>query len=145
MNKIYTIGLLVLIGSAFAKAQTLPTSKADSLMLRSIYDFNLTESKSYEWLDYLSNTIGGRLSGSLQAERAVIYTEKEIKKFTDRTELQSVLVPKWTRGTPEFAYIQLNDLSTINVNVCALGGSIPTREAGIKAPVIEVTSFARAF
>jgi hypothetical protein len=140
MNKIYTLGLLVLIGSAFAKAQTLPTSKADSLMLRSIYDFNLTESKSYEWLDYLSNTIGGRLSGSLQAERAVIYTEKEIKKFTDRTELQSVLVPKWTRGTPEFAYIQLNDLSTINVNVCALGGSIPTREAGIKAPVIEVTS-----
>lgn len=140
MNKIYTIGLLVLIGSAFAKAQTLPTSKSDSLMLRSIYDFNLTESKSYEWLDYLSNTIGGRLSGSLQAERAVIYTEKEIKKFTDRTELQSVLVPKWTRGTPEFAYIQLNDLSTINVNVCALGGSIPTREAGLKAPVIEVTS-----
>jgi hypothetical protein len=50
------------------------------------------------------------------------------------------MVPKWSRGTPEFAYMQLNDLSTINVNVCALGGSIPTRQAGIKAPVIEVTS-----
>jgi hypothetical protein len=140
MNKIYSFGLIILLCSAFAKAQSIPSKSADSIMMRSIYDFNLTESKSYEWLEYLSNTIGGRLSGSTQAQRAVEYTEKELAKFTTRTELQSVMVPKWTRGTPEFAYIQLNDLSTINVNVCALGGSIPTKEAGIKAKVIEVKS-----
>jgi len=140
MNNIYALGFFILTCFAFAKAQSLSSSEADSLMMKSIYDFSLTESKSYEWLDYLSNNIGGRLSGSIQAERAVTYTEKEMEKFTTRTELQSVMVPKWTRGTPEFAYIQLNDLSTINVNVCALGGSIPTRQAGIKAPVIEVTS-----
>jgi hypothetical protein len=126
--------------SASAKAQFLPSHVTDSVMMESIYNFNLTESKSYEWLDYLSNNIGGRLSGSIQAERAVRYTEKEISKFTTRTEMQSVMVPKWSRGTPEFAYVQLNDLSTINVNVCALGGSIPTKQAGIKAPVVEVTS-----
>ena len=140
MNKLQTIGFFILLCSAFAKAQLVQTSQADSLMLRSIYDYSLTESKSYEWLEYLSNNIGGRLSGSIQAQRAVEYTEKEIAKFASRTELQSVMVPKWTRGTPEFAYMQLNDLSTINVNVCALGGSIPTREAGIKAAVVEVTS-----
>jgi hypothetical protein len=140
MNNIYALGFFILTCSAFAEAQSLSSSEADSLMMKSIYDFSLTESKSYDWLDYLSNNIGGRLSGSIQAERAVKYTEKELKKFTMRTELQSVMVPKWSRGTPEFAYIQLNDLSTINVNVCALGGSIPTRQAGIKAPVIEVTS-----
>jgi hypothetical protein len=140
MNNIYTTSFFILICLAFAKAQSLSSYETDSLMMKSMYDFSLTESKSYEWLDYLSNNIGGRLSGSLQAERAVKYTEKEIAKFTTRTELQSVMVPKWTRGTPEFAYMQLNDLSTINVNVCALGGSIPTRQAGIKAPVIEVTS-----
>jgi hypothetical protein len=140
MNNIYTTSFFILICLAFAKAQSLPSYETDSLMMKRIYDFSLTESKGYEWLDYLSNNIGGRLSGSLQAERAVKYTEKEIVKFTTRTELQSVMVPKWTRGTPEFAYMQLNDLSTINVNVCALGGSIPTRQAGIKAPVIEVTS-----
>ncbi len=109
-------------------------------MLRSIYDHNLTQSKSYEWLDHLSNEIGGRLSGSIQAERAVDYTTAELAKFVDRTEKQSVMVPKWTRGTPEFAYIQLGNLNTINVNVCALGGSIPTREEGIKAEIIEVKS-----
>ena len=140
MNKLHTIGFFILLCSAFAKAQLVQTSQADSLMLKSIYDYSLTESKSYEWLEYLSNNIGGRLSGSIQAQRAVEYTEKEIAKFASRTELQSVMVPKWTRGTPEFAYMQLNDLSTINVNVCALGGSIPTREAGIKAAVVEVTS-----
>lgn len=140
MNKLHTIGFFILLCSAYAKAQLVQTSQADSLMLKSIYDYSLTESKSYEWLDYLSNNIGGRLSGSIQAQRAVEYTEKEIAKFASRTELQSVMVPKWTRGTPEFAYIQLNDFSTINVNVCALGGSIPTREAGIKAGVVEVAS-----
>ena len=30
-----------------------------------IYDVALNDGKSYEWLDYLSNQIGGRLSGSL--------------------------------------------------------------------------------
>jgi len=140
MNKLHTIGFFILLCSAFAKAQLVQTSQADSLMLKSIYDYSLTGSKSYEWLEYLSNNIGGRLSGSIQAQRAVEYTEKEMAKFVSRTELQSVMVPKWTRGTPEFAYMQLNDFSTINVNVCALGGSIPTREAGIKAEVVEVTS-----
>ncbi|AGC77458.1 PA domain-containing protein [Nonlabens dokdonensis] len=140
MNKILYCCVISLLGSAFAKAQSPQYSKIDSTMLRSIYNYNLTESDSYEWLDYLSNNIGGRLSGSIQAERAVDYTENEIKKFADRTELQSVMVPKWSRGTPEFAYIQLNDLSTINVNICALGGSIPTRQEGLKAPVIEVKS-----
>lgn len=87
MNNIYALGFFILTYSAFAKAQSLSSSEADSLMMKSIYDFSLTESKSYDWLDYLSNNIGGRLSGSIQAERAVKYTEKELKKFTMRTEL----------------------------------------------------------
>ncbi|MEC8830123.1 MAG: peptidase M28 family protein, partial [Bacteroidota bacterium] len=37
----------------------------DSLQLRDIYKTSLTNGKSYQWLDYLSNEIGGRLSGSL--------------------------------------------------------------------------------
>ena len=49
----------------------------DSLMLRKIFDTALLEGKSYDWLEYLSNDIGGRLSGSLEAERAVEYTKKE--------------------------------------------------------------------
>ncbi|MFO0434052.1 MAG: peptidase M28 family protein, partial [Sphingobacteriaceae bacterium] len=43
----------------------------DSLMLRKIYDFYLTDSKSYSNLEALTKKIGGRLSGSANAEKAV--------------------------------------------------------------------------
>ena len=51
------------------------------------------------------------------------------------------MVPKWVRGNFEYAYIESSPGNTINVNVCALGGSIPTPSSGINANVIEVKSF----
>jgi len=136
MNKFF-IGV-VLFSFAFAKAQLQQPSQSDSLMLRSIYDQNLTQSKSYKWLDHLSNQIGGRLSGSPQAQMAVDYTYKELLKIADTVWLQPVQVPKWTRGTPEIAYIQTTTGDKLKVNVCALGGSIATSELGLKARVVEV-------
>lgn len=129
-----------MFGFAFAKAQLQQSTAADSLMMRSIYDYNLTQSKSYKWLDHLSNKIGGRLSGSVQAQLAVDYTLTELKKIADSAWLQPVQVPKWTRGTPEYAYIELSNKSVINVNICALGGSVATPAKGVKAKVIEVQS-----
>jgi len=114
----------------------------DSLAIRKIYDIALTNGKSYEWLDYLSNKIGSRLSGSLGAEKAVIYTESVLNELgLDRVWLQPVMVPKWTRGLPEVAYIETKNGKT-NANICALGGSVATPENGIKAEVIEVQSLA---
>ena len=46
-------------------------SQSDSKVLGEIYKTSLTDGNSYEWLDFLSNQIGGRLSGSLNAQRAV--------------------------------------------------------------------------
>ena len=54
-------------------------SQNDEKIIRNIYDNSLTNGKSYEWLDYLSNQIGGRLSGSLNAERAVNWTKSEME------------------------------------------------------------------
>jgi hypothetical protein len=72
--------------------------------LSNIYDFALTESKSYNWLDHLSNDIGGRLSGSLNAERAVLWVKEELEGLgLDSVWLQPVMVPKWVRGTYEYA------------------------------------------
>mgnify|MGYP001291259269 CR=1 FL=1 len=108
-------------------------------MIRSIYDMALLQGKSYEWLDYLSNEIGGRLSGSLEAERAVKYTESELNKLgLDKVWLQPVMVPKWTRGTKEYAYIETAPGISTTTDVCALGGSVPTPAIGLKAEVIEV-------
>lgn len=111
----------------------------DATQLKSIYSTSLTNGKSYEWLRYLSNEIGGRLSGSLNAELAVEYTKNELEQLgLDKVWLQPVMVPKWVRGNPEFAYIETAPGKTIPVNLCALGGSVSTPPLGLKAELIEV-------
>ena len=111
-------------------------------IISNIYKTALKDSKSYDWLEYLSKNIGPRLSGSLNAERSVKWTKKTLENIgLDSIWLQPVMVPKWVRGNFEYAYIESSPGNTINVNVCALGGSIPTPSSGIKANVIEVKSF----
>ena len=108
-------------------------------MLKKLYTTALTDGKAYDWLDYLSNEIGGRLSGSYEAELAVKYTEAELKELgLDKVWLQPVMVPKWTRGFKEYAYIESPTGDKTITNICALGGSVPTPNLGIKAEVVEV-------
>lgn len=110
----------------------------DEKMLRSIYDEALTHSQCYDWLDYLSNTIGARLSGSPSAEKAVQYTQSELEKLgLDRVFLQEVMVPHWVRGEKEKAYFE-NNGKKVEVPICALGSSVATPKNGLKAPIIEV-------
>jgi hypothetical protein len=108
--------------------------------IKEIYKSSLTNSKCYTWLDDLSNKIGSRLSGSVGAEKAVLYTKAQLETLgLDRVYLQEVMVPKWVRGEQEIAYIQDNK-TKITVPICALGGSIATAKTGLTAEVIEVHS-----
>lgn len=111
----------------------------DEKKIKELFDAALTQSSAYDWLNHLSNQIGGRLSGSVQAEEAVQYTYKELKKLDiDRAYIEPVMVPKWVRGTPEFAYVEISSGNTFNVPICALGGSIATPALGLKAHLVEV-------
>lgn len=111
----------------------------DSTIIKNLYNTVLTEGKGYDWLDHLSNEIGGRLSGSIEAEVAVKYTEAQLKELgLDKVWLQPVMVPKWTRGFKEYAYIETSGDHKTTTNICALGGSVPTPSLGIKAEVVEV-------
>lgn len=115
------------------------TQNEDEKQLKKIYDQALTDGKAYDWLNYLSNQIGGRLSGSLEAQEAVEYTKAQLDSLgLDRVWLQPVKVPKWVRGTPEFAYFETSPGLSTNVSICALGGSVATPLQGIKAGVVEV-------
>lgn len=117
-------------------AQPNPTDKSH---LNQFYDLALLHGNSYEWLDYLTNRIGSRLSGSLGAERAVAWTKSEINSLgLDSVYLQPVKVPKWVRGAKEFALIETAPGVTFNVPITALGGSVATPSVGLKAPVVEV-------
>ena len=115
--KNYILSILIII-PFFVLSQT------DEKVISDIYTNSLTKGQSYNWLDYLSNNIGSRLSGSLGAEKVW---------------LQPVMVPKWVRGIPEFAYIETKPGNTIKVNICALGGSISTPPTGLKAKIVEVS------
>jgi len=137
MNK-YKIALLVfsmLIGSS-------SYSQTDEDVIKDIYTQSLTQGKSYDWLNHLSNQIGSRLSGSLGAEKAVAWGKEELEKLgLDKVWLQPVMVPKWVRGAKEYAFIESEPGKTTTVNICALGGSVATPALGIKANVVEIHNF----
>lgn len=136
MRKLLTIVFTFLFSLPFIAQNNFDD---DAVVLRQIYDKALTEGKSYEWLEHIATKIGGRLSGSLEAEKAVNYTKEELEKLgLDRVWLQPVMVPKWVRGIPEYAYIETAIGETTKTNVRALGGSAPTPEGGLKAGVVEV-------
>ncbi len=50
----------------------------DENQIKMIYESALSNGKAYNWLNYLSNQIGGRLSGSVQAQQAVDYTKLQL-------------------------------------------------------------------
>ncbi|MGI9551393.1 MAG: M28 family peptidase [Aurantibacter sp.] len=131
MRKTFILFFLVTVCS-FAQTD-------DEKQLRDLYDAALTQGKAYDWLNHLSNQIGGRLSGSVQAQQAVEYTKTQLDSMgLDRVWLQPVMVPKWVRGTPEFAYFESTPGVTTNVPICALGGSVATKPGGLKANIVEV-------
>ncbi|SIS88295.1 PA domain-containing protein [Zobellia uliginosa] len=133
------ISLLLLLCITFGNS-VLAQDK-DAEQIKKIYDQALTQGKAYDWLNYLSNQIGGRLSGSVQAQQAVEYTKSQLDSLgLDRVWLQPVKVPKWVRGTPEFAYFETSPGLSTNVDICALGGSVATPLGGLKAGVVEVQS-----
>ncbi|MCS6820448.1 MAG: M20/M25/M40 family metallo-hydrolase [Microscillaceae bacterium] len=109
-------------------------------LFRKIFDEALTTPQAYIWLEHLCKKIGGRLSGSQSLEKAVQFTKTVLDTLgLDRVFLQEVKVPHWVRGE-EVAWFEQKG-KKIKVNVCALGGSVPTQPQGIKAKVIEVKSF----
>jgi len=132
MKKTILLTALVLNGlTSFAQSN-------DEKNIKLFYKKALTEAKCYSWLEYLSNDIGSRLSGSKGAADAVEYTKRQLEILgLDKVYLQEVMVPHWVRGEKETAYILDGKIKT-NVPICALGASVATPKAGITAEIIEV-------
>ena len=127
---------------AFSVSLHSQNTNENSIFIDKIYDEALANGNSYEWLDYLSNQIGGRLSGSINYDRSVKWGMGELEMINlDSVWLQPVMIPKWVRGAPEYAHIESSPGNTISVPIAALGGSISTPSIGISANVIEDKNF----
>jgi hypothetical protein len=125
-----------------AQAQT-----SEKQFIRQLFDSSLVHGQSWPMLEHLCKKIGHRLSGSPQAQQAVLYTRTQMLKLGfDSVWLQPVMVPVWVRGPKETAYLLINKRTPggliqqqkIAVEVLALGGSVATPPGGLQAPVIEV-------
>ncbi len=112
----------------------------DSLTIRKIYDQALLNGKCYESLHFLCKKIGPRLSGSDNAQKAVMWSKKLMESYGfDKVYLQEVMVPHWVRGAKETAFI-IDGKNRIPVPVAALGMSVATPKEGLIAGIIEVQS-----
>jgi hypothetical protein len=134
MKKIF---LSILYCTAFVPVSS---QDMDSAYIKMIYNKALREQQSYGWLEELCLDIGHRLSGSPQAERAVKWADSLMRALKFNVYRQECMVPFWSRGPKEQAWIVTRD-NKIEVPILALGGSVATPPEGIKAKIVEVKSF----
>ena len=117
--------------------QRIFSQNLDSIVVKSIFTETLVHGEAYENLKSLCKNIGSRLSGSDNAEKAVLWGKELMEKTGfDKVTLQPISVVKWIRGKKETAQIIGSDHP---IHICALGGSIGSRGEMI-AEVIEVES-----
>jgi carboxypeptidase Q len=116
-----------------------PTATADAIRRK-----GLTELGAHRMLTELTTKIGGRLSGSPEAAKAVIWAGDTMKGmgFQNVHEVPC-MVPHWVRGKGEGARMKAG-FRDAKLAICALGGSVATPSGGIDAEVIEVHSLEEA-
>ena len=109
-------------------------------MIKKIYDTELTNGKCYPWLYDMCTKIGGRLSGSDNAAKAVEYTKKMLDTSGIVTRLQSCMVPHWVRGGKEEVLMRSKQTGDSFLRALSIGNAVGTGAKGIEAEVIEVKS-----
>jgi len=112
--------------------------------LKAIRTAALADDYAYRQVAHLTENIGPRPSGSLQAKAAVDYVAGELRQLGLDVHLEEVKVPHWVRGaeTAELTeYPGQASGTTQKVVLTALGGSTSTPVEGISTEVVVVNNF----
>lgn len=145
------IAALLFVNAAALRAQTNQTPAANPYSTQLLADLKriqaaaLQSEYAYRQVSYLTNNIGPRLSGSAQAQAAVEYVAKELRRIGLDVQLEKVTVPHWVRGLETGALTEFPGQAqgtTQKIILTALGGSVATPPDGLTAPVIVVNNFA---
>jgi carboxypeptidase Q len=100
----------------------------------------LTKNRAWERLEYLTDHIGHRLSGSRNLERAIDWAVNRMKEDgLDNVRAEKVMVPHWVRGQES---LQTESTDPISFPILGLGNSVGTPPAGIVADTVVVRNFA---
>jgi carboxypeptidase Q len=112
--------------------------------LKRIQQAALGSDYAFRRLAVLTNKIGPRLSGSVQAQNAVDYVATELQRLGLDVRLEKVLVPHWIRGEEKAELVkfpgQMSGMAQ-KIILTTLGGSTPTPPTGLTAEVVTVDSF----
>src|SRR3989449_2218751 len=153
------VGFLLAATSAFAQSgspaeasATTPTPTATPNVfspqtladLKRLQQAALSSDYAYRQVAHLADNIGPRLTGSVQAAKAVEYVAGELKAIGCEVQLEKVMVPHWVRGEETAALVQFPGMAentTQKIVLCALGASVATPAHGITAEVIAVRNF----
>jgi len=139
---------------SFLMALPITAQDEDAFFIKKIYNATLQNGKCYERLTHLSEEIGGRLAGSVEAQTAVEYThDLMVDMEMDSVWYQACEVPVWKRGKEEEVIIHWRKpkpnkskiLNTPNrkeqhktLNALSLGNTIGTGPSGVEGDIIEV-------
>jgi Zn-dependent M28 family amino/carboxypeptidase len=112
--------------------------------LARLRDAALASDYAWRQVAHLSENIGPRLAGSLQAEAAVNYVADEMRRLGLEVNLQEVTVPHWVRGEEkaELTTYPGQAVGAVQkVVLTALGNSAATPTDGLTADVVVVNDF----
>jgi carboxypeptidase Q len=96
---------------------------------------------TFAWrrLAVLTDSIGNRLSGSAQLERAVQWAVAEMKRDgLENVHTEKVMVPRWVRGNESAEIVEPARHAMV---MLGLGNSVGTGSDGVQAEVLVVHSF----
>lgn len=145
-------GTLCALGAAtqFPKAAGTPAAENKEFspelvrQLISVRDTALADDYAYAQVAHLTENIGPRLTGSVQAEQASQYVAEELRKIGLETRLEEVKVPRWIRGIESAELVAFSGSvadTTQKIVVTALSGSTATPAGGLTAEVAVVRNF----
>jgi carboxypeptidase Q len=132
------LALALTASPAQAQARNIPRdyrAAADSLIRAATRD-----SAAYRRLGDLVDRFGHRMAGSASLEAAIDWILDQMRKDgLDSVRGEPVMVTNWVRGRES---VDLVSPRRTPLRMLGLGGSVGTRDEGITAPVLVVSSFA---
>lgn len=143
-HPITTVALLctaIWLGPGLAAAQEVDASIATRYRdpANRLIEAALVDTTAYRRLEFLTDRIGNRSSGSEPLERAIDWALAMMKADgLSQVRGERVMVPHWVRGAESAELVAPRSLA---LHLLGLGGSIGTPSKGITAPVLVVESF----
>jgi carboxypeptidase Q len=127
--------LSFIVASACSFAQ-----QNDSIRIKKLVDEVMINSGAYKNLRYLCKNIGPRLSGSVNAQKAVLAGMQMLKDAgADTVYLQPCIVPHWVRGIKETGSFSVDGKKTA-LHLTALGNSEGSNGKPVTATIVQVNS-----